>query len=106
MSDMVTFLTRPAAPRFRRTRRRSRTADLPYASYLINLAAASPWIRMPRSTSSRLILALAALGLARPAVAHTTVGETAKSEIVYAPDDKVLAIRHAWSFYPAYSTYV
>ena len=31
---------------------------------------------------------------------------TAKAEIVYAPDGKVTAIRHAWTFDPAYSSYV
>src|SRR3982750_2774951 len=61
---------------------------------------------MPRSTLSCLILALAAFGCAGPALAHPHVWVTAKAEIVYAPDGKVGAIRHAWSFDAAYSTYV
>ncbi len=61
---------------------------------------------MPRSTSSRSILALAALGLASPALAHPHVWVTAKAEIVYAPTAKSAAIRHAWTFDPAYSAYV
>lgn len=61
---------------------------------------------MLRSALSRLFLALAALGLAGPALAHPHVWVTAKAEIVYGPDGKVTAIRHAWTFDPAYSTYV
>src|SRR3954465_13502023 len=62
--------------------------------------------RMTRSTPSRLILAITALGLPRLALAHPHVGVPAKAEIVYAPDGKVTAIRHAWTFDPAYSSYV
>jgi ABC-type uncharacterized transport system substrate-binding protein len=51
-------------------------------------------------------LALAALGLAGPALAHPHVWITARAEIVYAPDGKVTAIRHAWTFDAAYSSYV
>jgi ABC-type uncharacterized transport system substrate-binding protein len=61
---------------------------------------------MPRSTPSCLILALAALGCAGPALAHPHVWVTAKAQIVFAPDGKVTAIRHAWTFDAAYSTYV
>jgi ABC-type uncharacterized transport system substrate-binding protein len=61
---------------------------------------------MTRSTPSRLILAITALGLASPALAHPHVWVTAKAEIVYAPDGKVTALRHAWTFDPAYSSYV
>lgn len=61
---------------------------------------------MPRTALSRLLPILAALGLAGPALAHPHVWVTAKAEIVYAPDGKVAAIRHAWTFDPAYSSYV
>src|SRR4051812_28809663 len=61
---------------------------------------------MPRSTPSCLILALAALACASPALAHPHVWVTAKAEILYAPGGKVTAIRHAWTFDPAYSSYV
>jgi ABC-type uncharacterized transport system substrate-binding protein len=61
---------------------------------------------MPRSAPLSLILALAALGLAGPALAHPHVWVTAKAQIVFAPDGKVTAIRHAWTFDAAYSTYV
>src|SRR4051812_34297013 len=62
--------------------------------------------RMTRSTPSRLILAITALGLASPALAHAEVGGGGGGEIVYGPDGKVTAIRHAWTFDPAYSSYV
>src|SRR4051794_1909899 len=61
---------------------------------------------MPRSTPSCLILALAALACASPALAHPHVWVTSKAQIVFAPDGKVTAIRHAWTFDAAYSTYV
>src|SRR4051812_36566686 len=61
---------------------------------------------MPRSTLSCLILALTALSFASPALAHPHVWVTAKAEIVYGPDGKVMTVRHAWTFDPAYSSYV
>ena len=61
---------------------------------------------MLRNALSRLFLTLAALGLAGPVLAHPHVWVTAKAEIVYAPDGKVTAVRHAWTFDPAYSSYV
>ena len=61
---------------------------------------------MPRSAPLSLILALAAFGCAGPALAHPHVWVTAKAQIVFAPDGKVTAIRHAWTFDPDYSTYV
>jgi ABC-type uncharacterized transport system substrate-binding protein len=60
----------------------------------------------PIRPALRLALGVAALGLAGPASAHPHVWITAKAEIVYAPDGKVAAIRHAWTFDPAYSSYV
>src|SRR3954469_23009148 len=61
---------------------------------------------MPRSAPIRLILALAAFGCAGPALAHPHVWVTAKAQIAFAPGGKVTAIRHAWTFDAAYSTYV
>ena len=54
----------------------------------------------------RLLVSLAALGSASAALAHPHVWVTAKAELVYAPDGKVTAVRHAWTFDPAYSAFV
>jgi ABC-type uncharacterized transport system substrate-binding protein len=51
-----------------------------------------------------LILPLAA-GLASPALAHPHVWVTAKTDIVYDDKVQVTAIRHIWTFDPAYSSY-
>ncbi|HVL70701.1 MAG TPA: DUF1007 family protein [Beijerinckiaceae bacterium] len=48
---------------------------------------------------------LAGLGAA-PALAHPHVWVTAKAELVYEADGRVSAVRHAWTFDPAYSAYV
>ena len=61
---------------------------------------------MPQNALARLFLTVVALGFANPALAHPHVWVTAKAEIVYAPDGKVTAVRHAWTFDPAYSSYV
>lgn len=47
-----------------------------------------------------------ALALAAPALAHPHVWVTAKAELVYAADGKVAAVRHRWTFDPAYSAFV
>lgn len=49
-----------------------------------------------------LLLALAA----SPALAHPHVWVTTRAELVYAPDGRVTAIRHAWTFDEGYSAYV
>jgi ABC-type uncharacterized transport system substrate-binding protein len=51
-------------------------------------------------------LGLAAMAAAAPALAHPHVWVTVKAELVYAPDGKVTAIRHNWTFDPGYSAYV
>jgi ABC-type uncharacterized transport system substrate-binding protein len=61
---------------------------------------------MPQNALARLFLTVVALGFANPALAHPHVWVTAKAEIFYAPDGKVTAVRHAWTFDPAYSSYV
>lgn len=43
--------------------------------------------------------------LAAPALAHPHVFVTFKSEIVFAPDGKVQAVRHAWTFDEFYSAF-
>ncbi len=60
------------------------------------------------STVLRALLgaALAWLGLALPAAAHPHVFVTSRTEIVYAPDGSVRALRHRWSFDEAYSAYM
>jgi ABC-type uncharacterized transport system substrate-binding protein len=49
---------------------------------------------------------IASLGLGAPALAHPHVWVTAKAELVYAPDGKVAAVRHRWTFDQAYSAFV
>lgn len=48
-----------------------------------------------------LLAALAPL----PALAHPHVWITASAELVYAPDGRVEAVRHRWTFDPAYSAF-
>lgn len=50
------------------------------------------------------LIVLAALA-PLPALAHPHVWITASAEIVYAPDGKVEAVRHRWTFDPAYSAF-
>jgi ABC-type uncharacterized transport system substrate-binding protein len=40
-----------------------------------------------------------------PALAHPHVWVATRAEIVYAPDGRVTAIRHAWTFDPSYSAF-
>ena len=49
---------------------------------------------------------LGALAAAGPARAHPHVWVTARAEVVYAPDGKVAAVRHRWTFDAGYSAYV
>ena len=48
----------------------------------------------------------AAVALAAPVLAHPHVWVTAKAELVYGADGKVAAVRHSWTFDPAYSAFV
>lgn len=52
-----------------------------------------------------LVLLLAVLGPSA-ALAHPHVWITAKAEILYGPDGKVVGVRHAWTFDEAYSAFV
>lgn len=63
---------------------------------------------MPRySPLLSLFAAVAAwLGLALPALAHPHVFVTSRTEILYATDGAVKALRHRWSFDEAYSAYM
>src|SRR5690242_12451116 len=55
---------------------------------------------------NRLFLAaLLSLIAAAPAVAHPHVWVTMRSELIYAPDGSVTAVRHAWSFDDMFSTF-
>jgi ABC-type uncharacterized transport system substrate-binding protein len=55
----------------------------------------------------RLGLTLAALVAAgTPALAHPHVWVTARAELLYAPDGKVTAVRHAWTFDKGYSAFI
>src|SRR4051812_36597021 len=69
------------------------------------MARTTPSRLRPVGPALRLALGVAALGLVGPALAHPHVWITAEAEIVYAPDGKVAAIRHAWTFDPAYSSF-
>jgi ABC-type uncharacterized transport system substrate-binding protein len=50
-------------------------------------------------------LALAVLA-SEPAAAHPHVWVTSRAEIVYAPDGRVTAVRHSWTFDRAYSAFI
>ena len=55
---------------------------------------------------SQALTVVASLGLGAPALAHPHVWVTAKAELVYAPDGRVAAVRHSWTFDQAYSAFV
>jgi ABC-type uncharacterized transport system substrate-binding protein len=52
-----------------------------------------------------LVAAAAVLIRINPAAAHPHVWVTAASELIYAPNGSVTAIRHAWTFDDMFSTY-
>jgi ABC-type uncharacterized transport system substrate-binding protein len=52
-----------------------------------------------------IIAALLSLAFAVPANAHPHVWVTMKSEVLYAPDGKVIGVRHAWSFDDMFSAF-
>lgn len=51
-------------------------------------------------------LALLAALAATPALAHPHVWITARAEVAYGTDGRVMGVRHAWTFDEAYSAYV
>jgi ABC-type uncharacterized transport system substrate-binding protein len=58
------------------------------------------------TASIRILLAtLLTLVFALPARAHPHVWVTMKSEVLYSPDGKVTAVRHAWSFDDMFSAF-
>lgn len=57
-------------------------------------------------TLLRTLLLLAAIAAAAPALAHPHVWVTARAEILYEADGKITGVRHAWTFDPAYSSFV
>lgn len=54
---------------------------------------------------ARILASLALTALTTAAQAHPHVWVAFKSEVVYAPDGTVTAIRHAWSFDDMFSTF-
>jgi len=59
---------------------------------------------MKRHIASLAGLALALL--AQPALAHPHVWVTSRAELVYAPDGRLTAVRHSWTFDKAYSAFI
>jgi ABC-type uncharacterized transport system substrate-binding protein len=57
------------------------------------------------NTIARAVLAAAFFGLAGEAVAHPHVWITAKAELVFGPEGRIVAVRHHWTFDPAYSAF-
>ncbi len=53
----------------------------------------------------RALLALLLTLAAGPAFAHPHIWITTRAELFFAPDGKVTAIRHAWTFDEGYSAY-
>lgn len=49
--------------------------------------------------------ALALAAMAEPAAAHPHVWVVVKSDVVYSPEGRVSAVRHAWTFDEAYSAF-
>jgi ABC-type uncharacterized transport system substrate-binding protein len=54
---------------------------------------------------SLAVAVLACLGFAGSAAAHPHVSVVVRAELVFAPDNKVSAVRHRWTFDEAYSAY-
>jgi len=57
----------------------------------------------------RRIVSLASVALillASPAFAHPHVWVTSRAEVQYAPDGRVTAVRHSWTFDRAYSAFI
>jgi len=52
-----------------------------------------------------LLIVLACILFAAPACAHPHVWITMKTELVYAPDGSVTAVRHSWAFDEMYSAF-
>jgi ABC-type uncharacterized transport system substrate-binding protein len=52
-----------------------------------------------------LLVGASLVAASAPAFAHPHVWVTTRAELVYAPDGKVTAIRHAWTFDNGYSAY-
>lgn len=53
----------------------------------------------------KLLAFLALVAAASPASAHPHVFVTARAELVFAPDGRLAAIRHRWTFDEGYSTF-
>ena len=57
-----------------------------------------PWFK-------RLLPAILVIGCVSPVLAHPHVWITSRAEIVFTPEGKVGAVRHAWTFDPAISAF-
>ena len=58
-----------------------------------------------RSICQRVATVALAIGLPHAAAAHPHVWVTMKTELVYAPDGAVTAVRHAWTFDDGFSAF-
>src|SRR5687768_4009272 len=58
------------------------------------------------SRIAQALILLASFSLSARATAHPHVWVTSKAEVIYQADGKLTAVRHAWTFDPAYSAYV
>jgi ABC-type uncharacterized transport system substrate-binding protein len=54
---------------------------------------------------ARSVMAASLIAGAGEALAHPHVWITAKAELVYGPEGKIVAVRHRWTFDPAYSAF-
>jgi ABC-type uncharacterized transport system substrate-binding protein len=52
-----------------------------------------------------LLILLATLAAVSPAIAHPHVWVTIRAELLYRPDGRIEAIRHAWTFDESYSAF-
>jgi ABC-type uncharacterized transport system substrate-binding protein len=57
------------------------------------------------NTIARALLAATFVGLAGGALAHPHIWITAKAELVYGAEGKIVAVRHRWTFDAAYSAF-
>ncbi len=69
------------------------------------MTPADAWLRLPAWTQFAVFVAALAALWPSPAQAHPHVWATIKSELVYAPDGSVTAVRHAWTFDEMFSAF-
>jgi ABC-type uncharacterized transport system substrate-binding protein len=91
-------------PRFRRNQQRNPGQTLT-CGYDLKAGRRHAGANLMKRRTFALTIA-GILAFAAPALAHPHVWVTAKAELVYGPDGKVAAVRHSWTFDPAYSAFV